>query len=483
MNTHIAIVGGGIAGLSTAYALQKQAEATGYPLQLTLVEADNRLGGKIATRRRDGFVIEGGPDSFITQKPEAAALCRELGLGNQLIGTNEAARRVLIVQRRRLLEMPEGVRLVVPTRFWPFVVSPLISWPGKVRMGMDLFIPPRRDDSDESLADFLRRRLGREALEKLGEPMMAGIHVADAERLSLLATFPRFRQIEQTHGSLVRGMLAAQRKAPSPKNGKRASLFVTLREGLDGLVAALARAFRGEVLLGMRLAEVRYRQEGTSHFALRSDDGHLLHADAVILATPARDSARLLSDWPDLAGELAQIRYLSTATLSLAFDRAAFEHPLDGSGFVIPRKERHTMLACTWTSTKFAGRAPAGGVLLRAFIGGPDGEAAALADEADLVAGVRAELAELMGVRATPLFHELFRWPHANPQYDVGHLDRVSRLEQLADGRVPGLFLTGSAYRGVGIPDCVAQGQQTAQEAFAFVTTQQQDLHGKSGTK
>ncbi len=469
MTTHIVIAGGGIAGLSTAYALQKQAEATGLPLRLTLVEADNRLGGKIATRRRDGFVIEGGPDSFITQKPEAAALCRELGLGDQLIGTNEAARRVLIVQRRRLLEMPEGLRLVVPTRFWPFIVSPLISWPGKLRMGLDLFIPPRRDDGDESLADFLRRRLGQEALEKLGEPMMAGIHVADAERLSLLATFPRFRQIEQEHGSLVRGMLAAQRKAPPPKNGKRPSIFVTLRDGMDGLVTALERAFRGEVLLGTRLMQLQRRPGGAALFDLRCEDGRTLSADAVILATPARDSTRLLAPWPDLAAELAQIRYLSTATLSLAFDRAAFEHPLDGSGFVIPRKERRTMLACTWTSTKFAGRAPADGVLLRAFIGGPDGEAAALADEADLVAAVREELAELMGVRAAPLFHELFRWPHANPQYDVGHLQRVDRIEQMAAEALPGLFLTGSAYRGVGIPDCVAQGQRAAEKALEYV--------------
>jgi oxygen-dependent protoporphyrinogen oxidase len=469
MNTHVVIVGGGIAGLSTAYALQKQAEAAGLPLRLTLVEADNRLGGKIITRRRDGFVIEGGPDSFITQKPEAVALCRELGLGDQLIGTSEAARRVLIVQRRRLLEMPEGVRLVVPTRLWPFAVSPLISWPGKLRMAMDLFIPPRTDDGDESLADFLRRRLGQEALEKLGEPMMAGIHVADAERLSLLATFPRFRDIEKKHGSLIMGMLAARRQAPSTRNGKRPSIFVTLRDGLDGLIEALTRAFRGEVMLGTRLVELRHRPAGDPRFTLHCDDGRVLHADAVILASPARDSARLLAPWPELAGELAQIRYLSTATLSLAFERAAFEHPLDGSGFVIPRRERRTMLACTWTSTKFAGRAPTDGVLLRAFIGGPDGEAAALADEADLVAAVREELAELMGVRAVPLFHELFRWPHANPQYDVGHLRRVDQIEQMAAAILPGLFLTGSAYRGVGIPDCVAQGQQAAEKALEYV--------------
>jgi len=469
MTKHIVIAGGGIAGLSTAYALQKQAEAARVPLHLTLVEADNRLGGKIATRRRDGFVIEGGPDSFITQKPEAVALCRELGLGDQLIGTNEAARRVLIVQRRRLLEMPEGVRLVVPTRFWPFVASPLISWPGKMRMGLDLFIPPRRDDGDESLADFLRRRLGQEALEKLGEPMMAGIHVADAERLSLLGTFPRFRQIEQKHGSLVRGMLAAQRNAPPLKNGKRPSIFMTLRDGLDGLVTALEGAFRGEVLLGIRLTQLHHHPESSSPYELRCADGRVLRAEAVVLATPARDSARLLAPWSDLAAELTQIRYLSTATLSLAFDRAAFEHSLDGSGFVIPRKERRTMLACTWTSTKFADRAPADGVLLRAFIGGPDGEAAALADEADLVAAVRAELSELMGVRAAPLFHELFRWPHANPQYDVGHLQRIDQIEQMAAEVLPGLFLTGSAYRGVGIPDCVAQGQATAEKALGCV--------------
>jgi len=468
MTTHIVIAGGGIAGLSTAYALQKQAEAAGLPLRLTLVEAAGRLGGKIATRRRDGFVIEGGPDSFITQKPEGVALCRELGLGDQLIGTNEAARRVLIVQRRRLLEMPEGLRLVVPTRFWPFVVSPLISWPGKLRMGMDLFIPPRTDDGDESLADFLRRRLGQEALEKLGEPMMAGIHVADAERLSLLATSPLPANRAKARQSGSRDAGCTTQSAPL-KNGKRPSIFMTLRDGLDGLVKALDRAFRGELLLGTRLTELRHRPNGATRFALRGDDGRLLHADAVILATPARDSARLLTGWPDLSGELAEIRYLSTATLSLAFDRAAFEHPLDGSGFVIPRRERRTMLACTWTSTKFAGRAPADGVLLRAFIGGPDGEAAALADEADLVAAVREELAELMGVRTAPLFHELFRWPDANAQYDVGHLQRVDRIEGMAAETIPGLFLTGSAYRGVGIPDCVAQGQQAAAKALEFV--------------
>ncbi|NLX08723.1 MAG: protoporphyrinogen oxidase [Chloroflexi bacterium] len=463
---HLVIVGGGITGLAAAYYAQKSAAAQGLDLAITLVERGARLGGKIMTDTPDGFVIEGGPDSFITQKPWALQLCRELGLDDQLVGTNDARRGVYVWRKGKLRKMPDGVMLIIPTRFLPFATSNLISWPGKLRMGMDLFIRPRQDDSDESLADFIRRRLGREALDVLAEPMMAGIHVSDAETLSLQATFPRFIETERKYGSLVRGMIAARKAAAAhSRNGAgKTSVFMTLRGGLQALIDALADAFTGTIKAGRSVTGLERAGDG---YALTLDDDTSLHADALILATPAYVSADLLRDQSaELAGMLDAVRYVSTATVSLGYDAATFDHPLDGFGFVVPRSEPTRLLACTWTSSKFTHRAAPGSVLLRAFVGGPRREDLVDLDDAALIGLVRDELRQIMGIRAEPLLARVFRWHRGNPQYEVGHLQRVDRMEALCP---PGLYLTGSAFRGVGIPDCIKQGQATAQAVIDYL--------------
>ena len=458
---HVAIVGGGIAGLATAYYLQQKAREAGQPLNYTLIESSPDFGGKISTDAQDGFVIEGGPDSFITQKPAAVRLCRELGMEDRLIGTNDDRRKVYVLDGGRLRTLPDGVMLVIPTKFAPFALSPLISLPGKVRMGLDLFIPPRQTNGDESLADFIRRRLGREALDKIAEPLMAGIHVADPERLSIQSTFPRFVELERRHGSLIKGMLT--QKARARRNGM--PLFMTLRGGLRELVETLVGRLDGQLLSGACVVKVEHTPDTpeSKRYCLRLGDGRELLADAVVLATPAFAAADLVEPMqPALAAKLRAIRYVSTATVSLGFRRGEFEHSLDGFGFVVSAREASLLMACTWTSTKFSGRAPDEHVLVRGFVGGPRHEDLVdLSDEA-LTQLVRKELRQVMGVAAQPVTARVYHWPQANPQYDVGHLERVQEIEAMAAANLPGLYLTGSAYRGVGIPDCIEQGQATA---------------------
>jgi oxygen-dependent protoporphyrinogen oxidase len=468
--TRVAIIGGGIAGLATAYYLQEKARQAGLPLSYNLIESGPSFGGKIVTDEQDGFVIEGGPDSFITQKPAALRLCRELGLEDRLLGTNDAQRKVYVLDGGRLRPLPDGVMLVVPTRFTPFALSPLISLPGKARMGLDIFIPPRREEGDESLADFIRRRLGQEALDKIAEPLMAGIHVADPERLSLEATFPRFIRLEQKYGSLIKGMLAQKRQRTvqdSNGTGRRASLFMTLRGGLRELVEALVARLEGELLSGTGVVELARSADG---YHVRLADGGTLVADAVILATPAYAAADLVEPLhPHLAAELRAIRYVSTATVSLGFRHAEFEHPLDGFGFVVSARDGSKLMACTWTSTKFNQRAPGEYVLLRAFVGGPRNQELVELPDEEILQLVREELRQTMGVNAEPVLTRIYRWPGANPQYDVGHLERVDQMEAMA-ADLPGLYLTGSAYRGVGLPDCIQQGENAADAVITKVS-------------
>ncbi|GAB4563261.1 MAG: protoporphyrinogen oxidase [Anaerolineae bacterium] len=465
----VLIIGGGIAGLSAAWHAEQLRTSTGLPLHWTLVERAPRLGGKIKTDRIEGFVIEGGPDSFLAQKPWAAELARQVGIGDQIMGTNEERRKVFVLQKGRLVPLPDGVMLIVPTRFLPFATSPLISPLGKLRMAMDLFIPPRRDGADETLAEFIQRRLGEEALDKIAEPLMSGIHNAESDRQSILATFPRFRQIEAKHGSLIRGMLAARRaRAVAGQDGASTSPFQTLRDGMEALVdAVVARLPADRLVVGRGVAGLERTDASTPRYRAILDDGRQIEADAVILAVPAYVAADLVRPFaPELARGLAQIRYVSTGTISLAFREADLPRPLDGFGFVIPRSEKRQINACTWTSSKFRHRAPNGYALLRVFFGGSRHPELMELDDAALIQIALNELRQIMGVTATPVLTRVFRWPQANPQYDVGHLDRVAQLEASCP---PGVFLTGSAYRGVGVPDCVRQGRQALEDAAHYL--------------
>jgi protoporphyrinogen/coproporphyrinogen III oxidase len=462
----VAIIGGGISGLSTAWYLQK-----GDPnLSYVLLERGERWGGKIRTDSVDGygdapFVVEGGPDSFITQKPWAMALARELGLGEDLLPTNDDQRKTYVLNNGRPTPLPDGVLMIIPTKFMPFALSPLISLLGKLRMGLDLFIPAKRDGEDETLAEFVQRRLGSEALDKIAEPLMSGIYNAEAEKQSLLATFPRFRMIEEKHGSLIKGMLASKKaaddakaKAPAVPGSKPLSVFMSLKDGMAALVAALESKLTGDLRLRAGVDAIRPAAEG---YQLDLSDGSSIVARRVILATPAYLSADLLEDLaPQAADLLDGIRYVSTGTISLAFRRQDVPDKYPGFGIVVPRSEARDVNAITWSSTKFNRRAPQDHLLARVFFGGSRSPHMMDLDDDEVVRRVRAELKTIAGVDAEPLFHRIYRWPRSNPQYDVGHLQRVDAIEAALP---PGIHVTGSAYRGIGLPDCVHQAQQTAE--------------------
>jgi len=467
---HVAVVGGGITGMSAAFYLERAAQAAGLPIHCTVIERDTRFGGKILTETIDDsagtFIVEGGPDSFVAQKPWGVQLARDLGLADQLVGTKTGPSTTYVLRGGKPVPMPEGMLLIFPTRLLPFAFSPLLSWRGKLRMAADLVLPPRRDPGDETLADFIRRRFGAEALDRLAEPLLAGIHSADPERQSLLMTFPRFREIERAHGSIIRGMLAARRKAQSaPKSDL--SPFLTLRGGTGELVRALLEQLSCTLIGGREVTALSYDPHSEHSYHLELNNGESIDADAVILTTPAEAAATLVAPIrPSLAGELRQIRYVSTGTISLAYRRSDIGRPLEGFGLLIPQSERRKINALTMTSQKFDRRAPDGMALIRVFVGGSrTPETIALDDEA-LLALVRGELHDILGITAAPVWSRIYRWPNGNPQYDVGHSERLNAItKQLPEG----LLLAGSSYNGVGIPDCIRQGQEAAQQALAYL--------------
>ena len=463
----VLVVGGGIAGLSAAYGLAESAASRDSPTQCTLVEAAPRLGGKILTEQVGGFVIEGGPDSFLSQKPWGVELCRRLGLADRVIGTNPDRRKTYVYSKGRLEELPEGLALGVPTRLGPFLGSGLLSWKGKLRLGAELLIPRRRERGDESLSSFFRRRLGDEALERIIEPLMTGIYAGDADNLSIQATFPRFPEMERQAGSIVRALLGSRRHRRQISN-LSPTPFVTLQGGLSEMVQALtARLGHLRLLTGHRVRAVRASGVPLGYEVLIEGTGPVA-VDALILASPAYDAASLLEPLDGkLAALLRGIPYASTATISLGFRRQDFSHRLDGYGFVVPRIEGRALLAVTWTSSKWSHRAPDDAVLLRAYVGGAGREAVLEQSDGGLVSLVRAELRAVMGVTEVPVLARVYRWPRAMPQYLVGHLERLAAIdERLA--RWPGLFLTGAGYRGVGVPDCIRDGLDTAERVRAY---------------
>ena len=467
---HVTIIGGGIAGLATAFYLQKKSREQDVSIDYTLLESAPRFGGKIITQAVDDFVIEGGPDSFITPKPWGTQLCRDLGLSERLIPTNDDRRNIFVLNKGKLVPFPGGFRLTVPTEFVPFALTPLISPWGKMRMGLDLIKPARQINGDESLASFFRRRLGQEAVDKIAGPMMAGIYMADPERLSIRSTFPMFVDMEENHGSLIRGMQAAKKRRPpaSSANGKPPAMFTSLRGGMSELVNTLVDQLEGDLRPACRVTGLRRRSPG---FEVTFDQPAAppLTTDAVVLAIPAYIAAPLLEPIsPKLSKMLRQIRYVSTATISLGFNRSDIvgQHDLNGFGFMIPKSENRKIAACTWTSTKFNHRAPDDKVLLRVFVGGDGQDDIPELPDADLLALARSELADIMDLTAAPITHKIFRWLKGNPQYDIGHLERVAEMEATA-AAIPGLHLAGSAFRGIGIPDCVKSALTAVDQILA----------------
>lgn len=452
-STAIAIIGGGISGLSAAWTLQKR----GVPY--CLLEAGPTLGGVIRTEEKDGFVLEGGPDSILAQKPEGVGLCRELGLGDRLIPTNPELRAVYILHRRKLHPLPEGMMLAVPTRILPMIESGLFSWPGKLRMGLDLVRPAGPQNGDESIATFLRRRFGQEAVERLGEPLLAGIHAGDPERLSILATFPRFRELEAKHGSLVRGMLSAPR--PKREPGAPAPVaFYSLRGGLRELVGALvARLDAGSIRTG---AAVRSLARDGDGYTIGLESGETVKAPRVIVAAPGPKIAPALEGLlPEVSRTLAAVPFASSATVLLGYRRVDVAHSLDGYGMVVPKGEGLRTTALSFVSTKFAHRAPEGHVLLRGFLGGVrDPNVLDLTDE-EMVQAVERDMTPILGLKGQPRVTRVFRWPASTPQLEVGHLERMRAVES-AVAEVPGLHLTGAGIWSTGIPDSVADATRVA---------------------
>jgi len=472
----VVIVGGGISGLATAFALQEQAAASGLSIRCTLLESGSSWGGKIVTHRVGDLVTEAGPDSFLSQKPAGLDLCAKLGLTDQLINTNETGKKAFVLHGGRLHELPEGLVSFTPKQLGPFLRSGLLSWIGLARMGLDVVVPRGPSGGDESLASFFRRRFGAQAFERVLEPLMAGIYAGDAEQMSLKATFPRFFELEQQHGSIIRGMMAAKKQAAStPASGSTRTMFVSLKNGLGDLVTALTTRLAQE---GVELRpecrvdalRVRSHQLGRWMYDLILDDGSALSTENLVLATPAYVSADLLRPLTPIAGGLLEmIPYASTATIAMAYPANAVAGAVEGFGVIVPRIEGRDLIAATWTSLKWPHRAPAHQVLVRCYVGGVGREAILQLDDDQLVAKVRAELSALCGIRADPGYVEVNRWWKAMPQYTIGHLHRLTQLDA-ALSRYPGLVLTGAGYRGVGIPDCIRDGAAAASQVIRDLT-------------
>lgn len=470
----IVVVGGGISGLAAAHRILEQSKQQERPIDLQLLEAGSRLGGVIHTSERDGFLLEGGPDSFISDKPWALSLCRRLGLEPSLIGTGETHRRSFIVRQNKLQPVPDGFYLLAPTRIWPTITTPIFSWPGKIRMSADLILPRKKRSSateDETLASFVRRRLGHEALDRMAQPMIGGIYTSDPEELSLRATMPRFLDMEQEHRSLILAMWRQRQKMRHSQNhqtaGPRYGLFVSLNQGMVRLVEALQERIPADsVHLNTPVSALRRNLSG-QRWILDLANGTQLEADAVCLALAAYQSADLVQGIDEqLATRLRSIRYASTATVNLAYSLEDIPCSLEGFGFVVPAIERREILACTFSHMKFAGRAPRNHALLRAFMGGALQPKAFDYEDHEMIRIVRQNLRELLGIQKAPLFALVERHAQAMAQYRVGHLDLVAEIETLIHQH-PTLQLAGNGFTGIGIPDCIRRGEECAGRILA----------------
>lgn len=456
----IVIVGAGISGLSAAYRLSLTApERDGSP-GFVVLEASGRVGGKIRTDLCGRLALEAGPDSFLTSpKPHALDLIRQVGLDARLLATHPADTDVFVYARGRLRRLPEGLLLMAPSRLGPFLLSDVLSWPGKLRMGLDIVLP-RGGGGEESMASFARRRFGSEAVDTIVQPVMAGIYGGDAEALSLQSTFPRFLELERRYGSVIRGLRAARRRSEPPPEA--ATPFMTLAGGLEALPERLAdRLGPGAIRLDDPVVAIS-RDRPEDRYTVRLGSGESVECEGILLTAIAWQAATMLDGLDgELSAALREIPVASTATVSLAYDEEDAGSLPRGFGFVVTRADVRTVTAATFSSSKFPGRFPSGTTLVRCFLGGAGHEEILGRDDARLLAGVREDLRRILGLDAKPVLERLYRWPRANPQYTVGHVGRLERIETCLR-RHPGLELAGASYRGLGIPDCIASGMEAA---------------------
>lgn len=470
----IAIIGGGIAGMAAAYELER-ARAAGKPVQYALFEERPRLGGSLASEIVAGAVLERGPDSFLTEKPAATELCRELGLGAELLPSNDANRKTWIVVRNRLVALPDGLMFLVPTKLVPTAFTPLFSLRTKVRMALELLHPPRPAGHDESVAALVARHFGQEAVDRLADPMLSGIYGGDATQLSAQTVLPRMVEMETKYGSLTRGMLAAHKKMRAvAKNSSKglnrgAAIFTALRGGMQQLVDALAaRIDPASIHAATPVSAIRKTADGWTIEA----GGLSASYDALIMAAPAWTAGALLAPVdPALAGELGAIPYSSSITINLIYDETRIGTLPEGFGFLIPAVEGRSMLACTFVHRKFLGRTPPGKAVLRAFLGGMKRDELLAESDAALIATVRREMSEILGAKVfnstiEPEHAQVSRWPRAMAQYSVGHRERMQRINARV-AALPNLRLVGNAYDGIGVPDCIRLGRQAARDLVA----------------
>ncbi|HEV2730301.1 MAG TPA: protoporphyrinogen oxidase [Terriglobales bacterium] len=461
----IAIIGGGISGLCAAFTLEQHRRA-GVPLEYVMYESTSRLGGVISTELVDKCVVEAGPDSFLTEKPWAADLCRELGLGDQLIGSDDDERKTYILVKGRLRPMPDGLIFMVPTRMLPAVFSRLFSPLTKLRMLREWFYQPYLSSKDESVAEFVERHYGNELVDRLADPLLSGVYGGEASQLSVRAVLPRFVQMEASHGSLGRAILAAQKKAAHSATATPRPLFTSLKRGMQQMVDALAaRLPPSSIRLATPVQQLGSEENGWMISASSGQE----HFDSLIIATPAHAAAKLLlSAARELANELRSIQYSSSVTLTMGYDRSVRSSLPPGFGFLVPRSEGKRLLAATLVHNKFPQRAPEDRALIRCFLGGSRDEEILQLPEDEIIRIARQELREILGVSAEPLFARIYKWKAAMAQYTVGHLDRLERIDRLRQ-QIPGLALAGNAYRGIGVPACVHSGMQAAEQLLSYM--------------
>lgn len=457
----VAIIGGGISGLAAAFTLEEARRAG--DIEYVLYESSPRLGGVLRTEQIQGCLVEAGPDSFLSEKPWAVDLCRELGLGDQLIGSNDVDRKTYILVRGRLLSMPDGLVFMVPTKILSTGFSSLFSWNTKLRMALELFDPPRAADGDESVASFVDRHYGAEMVTRVADPLLSGVYGGEAANLSVHAVLPRFAEMERTHGSLGRAMLAARRKMSRAANNAAPPLFTSLKNGMQQLVEVLvSKLNRASLLTNTPVQSIEPEAGGWRVNAGLKSNGF----DSVILALPALAAAQILSLCsPELSAELAVIGYSSSVTVGLGYAREVRQSLPPGFGFLVPRTEGKRLLATTFVHNKFPYRVPEDRALLRCFFAGPNAENIwQLSDDA-IVAVVRNELQQILGLQATPQFARVYKWKSAMAQYGVGHLEHLDRVAGMLR-QTPGLWLAGNGYRGIGVPDCIRSGREAARQAM-----------------
>lgn len=452
----VIIIGGGIAGLAAAWYLQQD------DVQYTLLESNDRFGGLIYTKYEQDCAVEFGPDAFITRKPWARDLVREIGLDDELIAVNDTPERIYVLADGKLALLPAGLRLLVPTDIGAFLASPLMSLPGKLRALMDMFVPPREEDSDESLADFIIRRMGQEALDKIADPLLAGVYNADMHEQSILATFPQYRALEKEHGSLIRGMLAREEAAQARTTDTEtpaAPALVSFKGGMSQFINTLASKLTGDVRLNCPVERIEPHKTG---YRAIMQDGLIVEGDSIIVATPSNIAAKLLETVaPESAVGLSQIRHAGIGSLSLLYDADDVELPLDAYGVVIPSSAARMIDGMQWSSSKWVNRAPEGKALIRVFFGGPHTRYMLDKSDDELLAIVREEVRAILGITAKPQMTQLGKWENAYPQYDVGHIERIAAIESTLP---PTIALAGKAYHGVGIPDTVRTAKNAAKK-------------------